>query len=65
MIFSTDLNAKRNANYEATIKNLEKAKDILNERYNKKEISDSDYIKKMKDIDEQIKKYKQMIGQDY
>ena len=65
MIFNTDLNAKRTANCEYTIKNLEKAKEILNDRFSKKQISNEDYIKKAKEIDEQIKKYKQQIGQDY
>jgi uncharacterized membrane protein len=65
MIFNTDLNAKRNANYEYTIKNLEKAKELLNDRFAKKQISNEDYIRKAKEIDEQIKKYKQVIGQDY
>ena len=65
MIFSTDLNAKRNATYESTIKNLEKAKELLNERFAKKEISNEDYIKKAKELDQQINKYKQVIGQDY
>lgn len=65
MIFNTDLNAKRNATYESTITNLEKAKELLNQRHERKEINDDDYIKKMKEIDEQIKKYKQVIGQDY
>ncbi len=65
MIFSTDLNAKRNASYESTIINLEKAKDLLNKRYENKEISNEEYIKRVKEIDEQISKYKQMVGQEY
>ena len=65
MIFNTDINAKRNATYESTIKNLEKAKELLEKRHNDKEISDSEFIKRYKEISEQIKKYKQVIGQDY
>ncbi len=65
MIFNTDINAKRNATYEATIKNLEKAKELLEKRHFNKEISDSEFIKRSKEINEQIKKYKQVIGQDY
>ena len=65
MIFSTDLNAKRNATYESTIINLEKAKELLNKRYENKEISNEEYIKRAKELDEQIHKYKQIIGQDY
>lgn len=64
MIFKTDLNAMRTANYEATIKNLEKAKELLDQRFAKKEISNEDYIRKAKDIEKEIAKYKSMIGQD-
>ena len=62
MIFTTDLNAKRNSNYESTIKNLEKAKEILDERYSKKQISDSEYVSKSKEINAQIEKYRNMIN---
>ena len=62
MIFNTDLNARRNANYESTISNLEKAKDLLDERYAKKQISDSEYIKKSKEINAQIENYRRMMG---
>lgn len=65
MIFNTDITAKRNATYESTIKNLEKAKELLEKRYINKEISDSEYIKRCKEINEQIKKYKQVLGEDY
>ncbi len=64
MIFRTDLNAMRNANYESTIKNLEKAQELLNQRFAKKEISNEDYIKKSKEITQEIEKYKRIIGQD-
>lgn len=56
MIFNTDLNAKRNAGYESTIKNLEKAQELLDQRFAKKEISNDDYIKKSKEIKSQIDK---------
>ena len=65
MIFNTDINAKRNANYESSIKNLEKAKELLDKRFYNKEISNDEYIKKSKEIDSQIQKYKKVIGQDY
>jgi uncharacterized membrane protein len=63
MIWNTDLNAKRNGMYEETIKNLEKAKELLNLRLANKQISDSEYIKKTKEIDVQIQKYKAVIGE--
>ena len=36
----------------------EEAKEILDKRLANKEISDSEYIKRVKEIDEKIKKYK-------
>jgi len=62
MIWNNDINAKRNGMYEETIKNLEKSKDILNDRLNNKTISNDEYVKKIKDLDAQIQKYKSMIG---
>ena len=63
MIWNTDLNAKRNGMYEETIKNLQKAKELLDLRLMNKQISDSEYIKKTKEIDAQIQKYKAVIGE--
>ena len=62
MIFNNDFNARRTANYESTIKNLEKAKELLDERYRKKEISDSEYIKRSKEINAQIDNYRKIIN---
>ncbi len=62
MIFKSDLNSMRNANYESTIANLEKAKELLDERYAKKQISDSEYVKKSKEIVSQIENYRKMIN---
>lgn len=62
MIFTTNLNAQRNANYDSTIKNLEKAKEILDDRYAKKLISDSEYIKRSKEINAQIENYRNRMN---
>ncbi len=62
MIFKTDLNAMRTASYESTIKNLEKAKELLDERLAKKQISEEEYIKKTKEINAQIEVYKQKMS---
>ena len=62
MIFNTDINAKRTATYESTITNLEKAKELLNKRFENKEVDNDYYIKKAKEIDAQIEKYKSEIG---
>ena len=62
MIFKNDFNTIKNNNYESTINNLEKAKELLDERYAKKQISDSEYIKKSKEIVAQIEKYRNMIN---
>jgi len=63
MLWNTDLNSQRSGMYKETIKNLEKAKEILEQRLASKQISDSEYVKKSKEIDAQIEKYKSMIGE--
>lgn len=65
MIFNTDLNARRNATYESTIKNLEKAKEILDERYAKKQISNEEYIIKSKEINAKIESYRKIINNGF
>ena len=65
MIFNTDLNAQRNATYESTIKNLEKAKEILDERFAKKQISNEEYIKKSKEINSKIESYKNIVNKSF
>lgn len=62
MIWDTDVNAKKNGMYEDAIKNLEKAKQILDDRLSKGTVSDSEYATKMKELDAQIQKYKSMMG---
>ena len=63
MIFNTNLNDQRNGMYKETIKNLEKAKELLDQRFANKQISDSEYAKRIKEIESQIEKYKNMIGE--
>ncbi len=63
MIFNTNLNDQRNGMYKETIKNLEKAKELLDQRYANKQISDSEYAKRIKEIEAQIAKYRNMIGE--
>lgn len=65
MIFNTDLNARRNATYESTIKNLEKAKELLDERYAKKQISNEEYIRKAKEINSKIDAYKKTLNNGF
>ena len=62
MIFNTDLNVRRNATYESTIKNLEKAKELLDERFAKKQISNDEYIRQSKEINAKIEAYKKSIN---
>lgn len=62
MIFNTGFDAQRNNNYQNTINNLEKAKALLEERYAKKQISDQEYIKRSKDISNQIEKYRNIVN---
>jgi uncharacterized membrane protein len=62
MIFKNDFNSMRNSNYESAISNLEKAKELLDERHAKKLISDDEYVKKSKEIVAQIENYRKMIN---
>lgn len=64
MIFNTNLTAQRNRTYESSIKNLEKAKEILEQKFAKKEISNEYYIQKCKEIDNEINKCRMNIGQE-
>lgn len=63
MILSNNFIDRQKGAYKATIESLEKAKEILNKRYNNKEISDIEYIKKSEEINAQIRKYKQLLGE--
>ena len=64
MIWDTNnINSQKAGMYKETIRNLEKAKELLDQRYAMKQISDSDYVKKSKEINAQIEKYKSMSGE--
>ena len=60
--FGNNFAQKKNGMYEETIKNLEKSKEILNQRLANRTISDAEYMQKVKELDAQIRKYKQVIG---
>ena len=62
MIFNTDLNSQRNNTYEIAIKNLEKAKELLEERHMKEQISDDEYVKKSKEINDKIEQYRKVMN---
>ena len=53
---------KQDGMYESTVKSLEKAKEILNQRLANRTITDDEYMKKVKELDAQIQKYKTMIN---
>ena len=55
---SNNFNKIKTNNYVSTIKNLEKAQDILDQRLKSKQISNEDYIKKSNEIKNNIEKYK-------
>ncbi len=64
MIWDTNsINNQKTGMYKETVRNLEKAKELLDQRYAMKQISDSEYIKKSKEINAQIEKYKSMSGE--
>ncbi len=65
MIFNNDFKAIKKVTYESTIKNLEKAQEILDDRYNKKQITDSEYIKRSKEINADIEKYRRLSEEGY
>ena len=64
MIWDTNsINNQKAGMYKETVRNLEKAKELLDQRFAMKQISDSEYIKKSKEINAQIEKYKSMSGE--
>ena len=64
MIFNTDIKEKRKSNYETAIDNFEKAKEVLDTRYQKKQVENNYYIKTEHSIQAQIDKYKQKINKE-
>lgn len=66
MIFNNGFNNNFNNNfikknnYESTIKNLEKAQEILDQRLSRNQISNEEYIRKSKEIKNDIDKYTNM-----
>jgi len=65
MIFQTDLNAQRNASYESSITNLEKAQRLLDERFKNKQISNDEYIRQSNELKKKIEQCKGTIGRDF
>ena len=61
MIFETKFNPTT-ISYESTIKNLEKAQEILDQRLKNQQIDNDEYIKKSKDIAAQIEQYREKIN---
>ncbi len=70
MILNSNFNKERNFNFSSsregnimsTIKNLEKAQSILDQRFYNKQISNEEYIRKSKDIKSQIEKYQNNLN---
>ena len=63
MIFTTNLESFQKKSYYESLKNLEKAKELLNEKFENKEISNEEYIKQCQSIDSQIETVKRLIGE--
>ena len=61
MIWGTDPKDMRKSNIEATIKSLEKSKELLDKRHKNKEVDDDYYVKKTNEINDKINYYKSMI----
>ncbi len=63
MICYTDLKSQQNGMYKEAIRNLEKAKELLDTRYAQGQVSDAEYTKKMTEINAKIEKYKNICGE--
>ena len=61
MIWNTDLKDKYKANFETSLKSLEKSKELLEKRYKNKEVDNDYYVKKINEINDKINYYKSMI----
>ena len=65
MIFNTkpdfNVNPSKNSKYESTVNNLEKAKTILDNRYQKKQVENNNYIKIEHQIQARIDQIKQKM----
>ncbi len=60
-IFKTDLNETQRGNIESTIRSLEKSKELLDERYKNKQISNEAYIKQCQKINIELEKYRKKL----
>lgn len=63
MIWHNNFKQREIGNLKKTIESLEKAKELLNKRFQNKEISNESYIIKAKEIDLQIEKYRKMLNE--
>lgn len=60
-IFNVDYKEKHRGDIENTIKTLTKTKELLDERYQKKQISNEAYIKQCQKINIELEKYKKKL----
>ena len=58
-----NINNQKAGMYKETIRNLEKAKEILDQRYAMKQVSEAEYLKRSKEINAQIEKYRNLSGE--
>lgn len=63
MLWNNDLNTQKNGMYKEALRNLEKAKELLDMRYAQGQISDSEYVKKSNEINAKIEKYRNLCGE--
>ena len=55
---------KENKNYEEELKGLEKAQELLNERFEKKFVSNEVYLKKTEELRKKIDKCKKYLEKE-
>ena len=60
-IFKNDYNEKHRGDIENTVKTLEKTKELLDERFKNKQISNEAYIKQCQKINKELDKYRKML----
>ena len=67
MIFNTkpDFSVMKQDSTKNAIENLKKAQAILDERYEKKLVSNEEYIRRSNELKEQLDKYSGLLSEDY
>ena len=60
-IFKVDYSEKQKGDIESTIRTLEKSKELLDQRFKNKQISNEAYIKQCQKINIELEKYRKKL----